>query len=218
MSVQAIIERRKFAIITDFCINPLPPLIQVESAKALGSLIFLAEFQDDERDVRLGRRSTGSVLLRKGSGNPDSGATLWVAASYKGYRGAYLAFLRKAYGIDPSTRDLAGYDVDHLLNRARSAAQSSFLRIEAIESGANRAWGSLFERMASTPKISKNSSERRLMSYAVAAKVMGLRPPSGPDDTQGIDQIADALATRGMNRKEVQDGLKNILAHIERNQ
>lgn len=39
---------------------------------------------------------------------------------------------------------LAGYDVDHLLNRARSPGGSGFIRIEAINSAVNQAQGVLF--------------------------------------------------------------------------
>ena len=218
MSVSAIVQRRREALLRDFVRNAVPPLLQVENPSILGQLTFLEEFEEDEEEIPLCRRAPGSVVIRQGPGNPDSEATLWVAASYRGYRSAYRAFLKQVYGVTATKSDLAPYDVDHLLNRARSAAGTSFLRIEAIASGANRSWGSAFEKYASTDAISKNRSERRLMSYVIAAKVAGLSPPSGPTDTAAIDTIANWFAARGLNRQEVRDGLMNMLTHVERNQ
>lgn len=219
MSLAQIIAARRAALLQDFIHNSVPPLLQVESRDALGELTFLEEFEQDEEEMQLGRRRPDSVVIRQKPGQSGAEATLWVAADYGGYRSAYLAFIRKAYDDNTVRKsELVGYDVDHLLNRARSAAGSAYLRIEAIPSSINQRWGSVFERAASSDLIAKNRSGRRLMSYLVAAKVAGLSPPDGPDDLGRINAIAGYFQGMGLDRAEVVDGIRNMWRHVARNQ
>ena len=161
----------------------------------------------------LGRRNPGKVAFVEDPANPDLNSSVWVAADYGDYRGAYLRFLSEAYGIAAKAADLAGFDVDHLLNRARSPQDSTFIRIEATPSLANQEWGRLFEKAASDPRFYANSKrERRNMSWVVCAKLAGQLPPNGPDDRAGVERLAMFFASIGIDRTEARDGLTSMLA------
>ena len=212
MSVAAIVQRRREALLTDFCNLQLEPvLVSVPSAQVLGALTFLDEFEEDEDQLRLGRRAPGSVVVRRGAGDPDRAASLWVRSSYGGYRGAYRAFVKFIYGVEVSKLALSPYDVDHLLNRARSASGDAFLRVEAIPSGDNQHWGSAYEGAASADGLPKNRQGFRYLSHTIAAKVAGLRPPSGPQDMVAINAIRAEFHRRGMPDEAMNNALEAML-------
>jgi len=218
MSLTALIARRRDALIDAFC--RMPPLVSVENPAALGALTFLDEFEGGAGPGRLGRRRFGSVAVMRGAGGPDAGASLWVAAGYGDCRAAWRRFIAEVYGVSPSPADPVGFDVDHLLNRARSAPSGAFLRVEAVPSAINRSWGAIFEKDASSASIAKNQSGRRLMSYLIAAKLSALDPPTGADDAAGIDRIARHFAGRGLPKWETDamaDAIRGMLEHVERN-
>ena len=125
-------------------------MVQVESPHALPGLVFLDTGGEGAAVGASGRRSEDNAVVVRGPGDADAATSVWVRANYQGYRGAYLAFIRQVYRIPADTRHLAGYDVDHLLNRARSPEGMGYVRIEAVPKEVNQAWGRLFER---TPAI-----------------------------------------------------------------
>lgn len=185
--------------------------VQVESPVALQRLGFLD--RDDAGVVgALGRRGPGRVAVAQGIGDPDRNASVWVAANHTGYKSAYFAFLSRVYAIDASSHRLPGYDIDHLLNRARSPQGLSMIRIEAVPSDANQAWGRLFEKAASDPRFYANQNrERRTMSWIICAKLAGQMPPLGPNDTAGINRLANFFAPLGIPTAETRAGLSSIL-------
>lgn len=210
-SVLQIIQRRREALIRQWIADPLVQ-VQIENPEALGSLTFLDDGSGPTTVAQVGRRRRTSVAMASRPGNPDEAASVWVASSYQGYTGAYLGFLKAAYGVDADSSALAGFDIDHMLNRARAPLDTTFIRVEAVDSSANRAWGSLFEKTASNPDFYANQKrERRTMSYTIVAKLAGQMPPRGPDDRAGLDRLADFFAARGLDRKEARDGLQSML-------
>lgn len=217
MSLSQIIARRRQCLLSDF-VRGIPPLVEVESAAGLGSLMHLDEFLPGAAPSGLGRRATGNVVMITGAASQTDTATLWVRASYSDYRAAYAAFMRSNYGLTVTSADLAAYDVDHLLNRARAGLGTALLRIEALPLLVNRQWGGFLERLASSAQIHGNSRTRRLMSYLIAGKVAGLQPPAALDDLPGRHRLAQGLAALGLPQREVEDGLADMLDHIARNQ
>lgn len=216
MSVAAIVQRRRQNLLTTF-VRSTPPLVEVEDAQGLGRLLMLDEFHEGAATGALGRRGLGNVVMVAAApGQPDS-ATLWVRASYGDYRSAYAAFLRENYQISVSASDLAAYDVDHLLNRARAGTGNALLRIEALPLSNNRQWGSFLEKLASTAQVQGNTRTRRLMSYLIAGKVAGFAPPISLDDRPSRLRLAQEIANLGLPLREVQEGLDNMLSHIARN-
>lgn len=201
-----------------------PPLVEVDSVAGLGSLMHLDDFLPDDGPRiaprigpgALGRRRMGNVVMVGSSQHPED-ASVWVAAGYGDYRSAYRAFLKAAYGLSVSTADLAPYDVDHLLNRARAGAGTALLRVEALPLSNNRQWGSFLERMASVAQVRGNNRTRRLMSYLIAGKVAGFAPPTSLDDLPSRQRLALQIAGLGLPLAEVQDGLDAMLTHIARN-
>ena len=186
--------------------------VQVESPAALPRLAFIDP--DDVAPIaeKLGRRSPNKVAIVKNPVNPDLNASVWVAADYQGYKNAYLAFLRIIYQIEATAADLAGFDVDHLLNRARSPSAGTFIRVEAVPRQANQDWGRLFERTASDPRFFANQNrERRTMSYVIAAKLAGQLPPLGPNDLAGVKRLALYFASIGIPLAEAQAGVTSML-------
>jgi hypothetical protein len=115
-----IIERRRNALVAEWKQNPLI-VVQVESPAVLPALTFLDDRGQGGGVGAVGRRSqTNTVIVSRVGGDPDRNGSVWVKASYTGYRTAFIGFLNHVYGTQATTADLAGYDVDHLLNRARS--------------------------------------------------------------------------------------------------
>jgi hypothetical protein len=209
--IASIIHQRRQALISMWVFDPLIQ-VQVETPAALPGLVFLDGAGDGAGVSGLGRRSLQKVAMVSRPGNPDRNASVWVASPHSGYRGAYLAFLKAAYGVAAKPGDLAGYDVDHLLNRARAPQDTTFVRVEAVEEAVNRAWGGLFEKAASNPDFFANRArERRTMSWAICAKLAGQMPPSGPHDVGGINRLAQFFQSVGLNRQEASDGVANML-------
>lgn len=188
--------------------------VQVDDPQSLGTLVHIAD--DGEADVaQLGRRRQSNVVIATRTGDPHRNASVWVAAGYDGYRSAYVAFVREVYKIPCTVADLAGFDADHLLNRARSPQDSTFIRLEAVSSAVNQAWGSLYERAASSPQFHANRvRERRNMSWMVASKLADQRPPNGPDDRAGIDRLVTFWRSRGFPDEQARHGIVSDLALV----
>lgn len=212
MSLHAIIARRQRALITAWTVR-LTVQVQVESPIVLPRLVFLEDGGRDASTARIGRRSAQNVAMVSRAGDPDTQASCWVASRYSDYRGAYLAFIRQAYGVAATRADLAGFDIDHLLNRARSPQDSTFIRIEAIPAVANQEWGRLFEKAASDPRFYANQErKRRTMSWMICAKLAGQSPPGGPNDQAGINRLVQYFVSIGLGAAEARDGLNSMLS------
>jgi len=211
MSLQALISRRQRALFDAWVRDPLVQ-VQVEHPEALGRLVFLDDFDDAIEAERAGRRSLKNVAIVRKPGNPDENASVWVRAGYGSYQKAWLGFVHQVYGIRATASDLAGYNIDHLLNKARSPGKAGFIRIEAINDAVNQAWGGLFERAASNPEFSANQTRfRRTMSWIIAAKLMDQPPPRGPDDHQGIARLVQFFNRNGLAADNPQRGLTQML-------
>lgn len=208
----AIIDRRRHALIQSWVANPLVQ-VQVESPMVLPRLVFINDETGQSGSVgQIGRRAMTNTAIVEGGPDKDRSWSVWVASDYSGYQKAYLAFIRTAYGIKCGPADLIGYDIDHLLNRSRSPLGSSFIRIEAVSSVVNRAWGSLFEKAASNQAFHANQvRERRTMSWMICAKLAGQMPPAGPGDTAGTNRLVAFFRTLGLNDNEARDGISSML-------
>jgi hypothetical protein len=211
MSLQALIRRRQRALFDAWVRNPLVQ-VQVEHPEALGRLVFLDDFDEDVQTGKAGRSSLKNVAIVQKPGNVDENASVWVRAGYSSYQKAWLRFVEQVYGIKAAPSDLAGYNIDHLLNKARSPNQAGFIRIEAINDAVNQAWGGLFERAASNPEFSANQNRlRRTMSWIIAAKLMDQPPPRGPNDQQGIARLVQFFNQNGLAADNPQRGLTDML-------
>ncbi|WP_299820265.1 hypothetical protein [uncultured Roseibium sp.] len=211
MSLQAIISRRQRALFNAWVQDPLVQ-VQVEHPERLGRLVFLDGFDDTIETERAGRRSLKNVAIVRKPGDPDHNASVWVRAGYSSYQKAWLGFVHQVYGLKATSSDLAGYNIDHLLNKARSPNKAGFIRVEAINDAVNQAWGGLFERAASNPEFSANQKRfRRTMSWIIAAKLMDQPPPRGPDDHQGIARLVQFFNQNGLAADDPQRGLTDML-------
>jgi hypothetical protein len=207
----SIMERRREALLTAWRQDPLI-MVQVEAPGALPQLMFLDD-QGNRVDVGAvgGRRQTDTVIASR-PGDPDRNASVWVRASYSSYRTAYVGFLNQVYGTQATAFDLAGYDIDHLLNRARSPGGAGFIRIEAIRAEINQAWGRLFEKTASDPRFFANQHRlRRTMSWVICAKLGNQLPPNGPTDGAGIERLVGFFRALGFDPQEAREGLTSML-------
>ncbi len=211
MSIIGIIKRRQSALLSQFKGNPLIQ-VMAESPQALPGLVFLDTYGEGASAGKIGRRSTKNAAIVSRAGDPDRNASCWVKAGYGGYRNAYVAFINQVYGSKASSRDMANYDVDHLLNRGRTATSTNFIRVEAVRSDVNQKWGALFEKNASNPEFYANKKRnRRTMSWVICAKLGNVMPPSGPQDTNGIGRLVAFFATMGLDRNESSDGIQSML-------
>ncbi len=199
-----IIDRRQQALLNAWKASAFFQ-VQVENPGVLGKIVFIDTENVAGSVLPVGRRRSSSVAVVTAPGNPDSNASLWVAAGYSDYRSAYASFASIVYGGKYNKADLAGYDVDHLLNRARSPSTSTFIRVEAISSHVNQTWGLLFEKAASSPLFYANQyRERRTMSWMIASKLAGQLPPAGPDDSTGIARLVSYWVSQGFPHEQVQ--------------
>ncbi|MFC6656611.1 hypothetical protein ACFQEX_14580 [Roseibium salinum] len=210
MTLNALIKRRQRALFEAWVRNPLVQ-VQVEHPEYLGRLVFLGDFDDTVETAQAGRRSLKNVAIVNKPGNPDVNTSVWVRAGYSSYQKAWLGFVEQVYGIKATANDLAGYNIDHLLNKARSPDKAGFIRIEAINDAVNQDWGRLFERAASNPDFSANQKRfRRTMSWIIAAKLMEQSPPRGPGDHDGIARLVQ-FNRNGLAADNPQRGLTEML-------
>ncbi len=211
MSLHDLVRRRQRALFDAWVRNPLVQ-VQVEHPERLGRLVFLDDFDETIETERAGRRSLKNVAIVRKPGNPDENASVWVRAGYSSYQKAWLGFIDQVYGLKAEAKDLAGYNIDHLLNKARSPGKAGFIRIEAINDSVNQAWGALFERAASNPEFSANQKRfRRTMSWIIAAKLMDQPPPRGPSDSQGVARLVQFFNQNGLAEDNPQQGLADML-------
>ncbi|MCX2722519.1 hypothetical protein [Roseibium salinum] len=211
MTLNALIKRRQRALFEAWVRNPLVQ-VQVEHPEYLGRLVFLGDFDDTVETAQAGRRSLKNVAIVNKPGNPDVNTSVWVRAGYSSYQKAWLGFVEQVYGIKATANDLAGYNIDHLLNKARSPDKAGFIRIEAINDAVNQDWGRLFERAASNPDFSANQKRfRRTMSWIIAAKLMEQSPPRGPGDHDGIARLVQFFNRNGLAADNPQRGLTEML-------
>ncbi len=214
MSLAQIINRRRQGLLALWDRDPLV-LVQVESSGALGQVQSLGDPARIVPGQALSRRDTGDVFYFPQPGDKDVFTSLWVRAAYSSYRQAYLAFIEAVYNYTPLASEFSTYDADHLLNRARARVQDGFIRLEAVESTVNQAWGRLFEKNASNRNFYANRERiRRTMSWMIAAKLAGQMPPSGPADAAGIQRLGGFFAQRpniGMTPAAITTGLQDML-------
>lgn len=208
MNVTQVVTQRRDGLLRRWAANP-SQMVQVENPAALGRLAYI-DVEQSAQIGTMGRRSLDNVAMVYAS--DGMAPALWVRANYHSYRAAYEAFLKEHYGIANPKQGLQRYDIDHLLNRARSPSGNTFIRIEAIESHVNQEWGRTIEKIASNPKFWANQNrERRTLSWFIAAKLAGAMPPSGPNDQAGIQRIATRLAPYGLQPHETITGLTDML-------
>lgn len=215
MSATAIMQERRRALIRAWMRDPLI-LVQAEAPGALAGLVFLDD-RAGATTARAGRVGAANAAIVRRPGAAHDNASLWVAAGYDGYRRAYLRFLGEVYGARASEAELDGWDVDHLLNRARAPLASTFVRVEAIPSNANRQWGALFEKAASNERFYANRHrERRTMSWMICAKLAGKPPPRDPQDAAQIEHLVGFFASIGLKAEEARAGIRDMLDFVHR--
>lgn len=211
LSVATIIEQRRAALIELWKQDPLV-VVQVESPEILPILTFLDDRGQGAGVGPVGRRSPTNTVIVQRPGDAHRNASVWVRASYGGYQTAYLGFLDAVYKTRATKADLSGYDVDHLLNRARSPGGAGYIRIEAVNSIVNQAWGRLFEKVASNPAFFANRERlRRTLSWTICAKLANQMPPDGPNDAAGVNRLATWFQSIGMSAAEAREGLASML-------
>jgi hypothetical protein len=203
-------ERRREALILQWIQDPLV-MVQVESPAVLPVLVFLDDHGQKAEVGAVGQRSQTDTVIVSRPGVPDRNASVWVRATYRGYRTAYIGFLNQVYGTEATSPDLVGYDIDHLLNRARSPDGAGFIRIEAIRAEVNQAWGRLLEKAASDPRFHANQHRlRRTMSWVICAKLANQHPPDGPNDAGGIEKLVRFFRSLGIGADEARNGLTEM--------
>ena len=206
MSLLQIVERRRLALLEKWKRDSFFQ-IQVDGVGMLGRALALDV--DDAPFANVGRRSQSNVFYVPANGSPDDTASLWVSAAYENYRSAYVAFINTVYRTKFRVADLAGFDADHLLNRANSPKDSTFIRLEAVRDAVNRAWGRLYERF-----VPMNPREGRKLRWTVASKLAGQMPPSGPDDKAAIERLIQFWVSQGFPRDQVELGITSDLNRI----
>jgi len=97
--------------------------------------------------------------------------------------------------------------------KASYTGGAGYIRIEAVNSPVNQAWGRLFEKAASNPAFFANQHRlRRTLSWTICAKLANRFPPNGPSDVGGIHQLVTYFQTLGMDATEAREGLMSMLS------
>jgi hypothetical protein len=209
-SVIAIADRRRRVLIDQWVHNPVWALVQVESPEMLRGKVHNLTGAADARSGRVGGHRERSVIMLEGGVDRDRTWSVWVRATFSNYKAAYLAFISQAYGVKLTGNDVPGYDVDHLSNRAYAPTGLEFIRIEAVPTLANQRWGVNFESRR-TENTDARASHR--LSYMSCAKLAGLLPPAGPNDTAGINALVAYFSSIGLDAKEAREGVTAMLQH-----
>lgn len=196
MSATAIMQERRRALIRAWTRDPLV-LVQAETPGALAG----PDVGDD-----------GGAIVRRPGAALDR-ASLWVAGGADG-RSAWLRFLEEAHGARASEAELDGWDIDHLLDRAR-APMGCWVRVEAIPAQPNRRWAALFEATAGqeAPAV---DPERRTMNWLICAKLAGKPPPTSPDDDAQLEHLVGFFASIGLEPERVRESILGMLHAADR--
>lgn len=207
MNAMGIAEGRRRAILQEWKRNPTVLVI----TDCLESLPLRVYFAIPDPSIvlapALGTRTQDMQILSR-PGPPDLNASVWVKASRShDYRKSYMRFLSDVYGVDAHPNCLPGYDIDHLLNLSRAPSTDCFIRIEAVQSEVNRAWGRLFEKASDFD----NRRGIRSMDWMICAKLGNQMPPTGPKDEKGIERLANFFQTIGIGKAEAVKGLEEKL-------
>jgi hypothetical protein len=208
--VIAIADRRRRAMVNQWVHNPAWALVQVESPDMLRGKVHNITAEADARIGRVGSHRERSVIMLEGGPDRDRTWSVWVRATFSMYKPAYLAFISHAYGVTLSGDDVPGYEVDHLSNKAYAPTGREFIRVEAIPKAANQRWGVNFESRR-TENTDARPSHR--LSYMSCAKLGGQLPPTGPNDTAGINGLVAYFTSIGLDPQEARKGVTNMLQH-----
>jgi len=205
-----IADRRRHSLVRQWVQEPDWVLAQVDSPGMLQGRAHDISGDAEAQAGRVGVHRLGSVIMLEGGTDRDRTWSVWARASFSNYKAAYLAFLRHAYRVTASADDLPGYQVDHLSNRAYAPSGQEFIRLEAIPTAINHAWGVNFES-----RRTENTDARPMhkVSWASCAKLGGQLPPAGPNDTAGINRLATWFASLGMDPDEARGGVTRMLQH-----
>lgn len=212
MTTQVIViaDQRRRAMIDQWVHNPDWALVQVESPDMLRGKVHNITTEAQARVGRVGSHRERSVIMLEGGADRDRTWSVWVRASFSNYKLAYLAFIRHAYGVTLTGDDVPGYQVDHLSNKAYAPTGQEFIRVEAIPQVANHRWGVNFESRR-TENTDARPSHR--LSYMSCAKLGGQLPPSGPNDTAGINALVAYFTSIGLDPQEARNSVTNMLQH-----
>lgn len=208
--VIAIADRRRRAMIDQWVHKPDWVLVQVESPEMLPGIVGNITAEAEARIGRVGSHRQRSVIMLEGGPDRDRTWSVWVRAAFSNYKAAYLAFISHAYGVTLTGDDLPGYQVDHLSNKAYALTGQEFIRVEAIPKAANHLWGVNFESRR-TENTDARSCHR--LSYMNCAKLAGQLPPTGPNDTAGINALVAYFTSIGLNPQEARESIANMLQH-----
>ncbi len=205
-----IVDRRRRAMIEQWVHKPDWVLVQVESPETLQGKVRNIATEAEARIGRVGSHRQRSVIMLEGGPDRDRTWSVWVRAGFSNYKAAYLAFISHAYGITLTGDDLPGHQVDHLSNKAYALTGQEFIRVEAIPKEANHLWGVNFESRRTENTDARSSHG---LSYMSCAKLAGKLPPTGPNDTAGIDALVAYFTSIGLNPQEARKSIANMLQH-----
>lgn len=130
---------------------------------------------------------------------------LWVRNDYPYYLRAFRKFLRRYHNCDETTPlSTVGYDVDHLRSKKQTPA-GTFIRVEAVPSASNQAWGARYESLAAR---GSRTRPRGTADWMTVAKVGNVEPPTDWSDLEGIKRILDFKKAHSI------DGDEGLAEHL----
>lgn len=217
--VEDLVIRRNRAIISQWVQNP-NMIVSAVDVTELPLLVSLYNHNSKPKIMALGNIDLNNAFMLKSEGNPDYNASIWVRCGKKGchyteYRAAYRKFLEQAYNIKIEKKDPEGREVDHLLNLGRAETEGVFVRVEAVKTRVNRAWGGGFERVSSSDHFSvSNSRSKRIISWSIAAKLGDQMPPRNKYDKDGLERLKIFFKGMGISELELTNKVANIEKHF----
>ena len=207
--LQSVCDERREAFLTRWRDNPAVVTYIPESK--LDKIFFGSDSEPPYfgEVSKLGNVKISDAVMVTFPGDPAFYTSLWVRGDFKGYISAFREFLELVHQVprgEPTLGSL-GYDLDHLRNKA-STPPGTFIRLEAIPSDPQRAWGRKYERALSSPKF-KDKRQWGTASWMTAVKVAGLHPPADWDDTKWLQELEEFNTNNSIDSKT--DLMKDLI-------
>lgn len=159
-----------------------------------------------------GIKPKSALVIQKPSSEPE----LWVRASYRGYRRAFLRFLEQHYGLC-AINIPKSLQVDHLhpSSHFNESTNHYFVRLALIERSINASYGAGFERLLNDREHERQLNGGIHMDWMAYLKTRGIHLPT---KASGVDfwkvwawQCSISLTLEGIDTILTYVGLTTML-------
>ena len=208
LTIDQFLLRQQDSIATEFRSEPETCLIATTTAR----LVRHSKVYGWSVASLNGVKPESGLVIQKTGFEPE----LWVRASYRGYRKAFLLFLEQFYNLQPGEIPKT-LQVDHLHPSSRFTQENNhyFVRLALINRGINASYGAGFERLLYSRERKRELIGGIHMDWMAYLKARCIRLPAKLD---GVDcwqiwawQKAKLLASDGFDTIVTYESLTMML-------